>query len=733
MIVPSSLTRAVTVRIACAAMVAGGLGALTAAVAPGRWIVVSFLAVAALAAVVGLLRRGSRNAVTPTVAGLAVSALALTLGYGGPGGTPSLVFDGGTFGRLVQTAHEAVSQANGSFPPMASSTPIEMLLVAGAMVVYLLLDAVAVGLRAPAWSGLVAIALWVPTTVLGLPAPWWGFAISAIGYLMLLAASTTTATSGSNTLAERARVTSLTARYIAAVAVAALLVAPALAYLPAWASVTLPTLGNDVGGPVHISSDLDLRSDLGSRSGQVILTYTTTSPDIGPLRVFTMTTFNGRSWSDPEAPATDLVPVVSGGPLVPVGADPPAAAGVGVQVTIGRLQDVHLPITIAPREVTIAGSWSYDAARDEVLGRQPTTAGMSYSMSASIPTWTAAQLAAAGRIADVPVESLTVPQTSKTSAVRLIAQKVTAGATTPYEQAVALQNYFRDSRNFTYDTTVAPVVSDDAVWDFLQGKRGYCVHFATAMTVMARMLGIPARIAVGFLPGQANGTTYTVTGKQTHAWPELYFAGAGWVRFEPTPAVQTGLAPAWTSPATAPGSTPSPSATSESSHPQSSSIPTVAPTAGSAGTAGSTTSWPLGWPWSGGAVAIAVLGTALGLLGLRRRRRAANLDPEAAWATLRKQITTWGVEWSDASTPRAVVAAVTRRVRDAGAELTQAEHAALHTLATAVEDRRYAPEPSEPTSSDLRRQVTVVSSAVARAVSDRPARDGGPNALPAAP
>ncbi len=730
MIVPSSLTRAVAVRIACVAMVAGGLGTLTAAVEPGRWLVVSFLALTAAAGVVGLLRRGSRNAAIPTVVGFALGALGLALGYGGPGGTFSMVLDGRTIGHLVEAAHEAASQANGSFPPMASSTPMEMLLVAGSLVVYLLLDAVAVGLRAPAWSGLVAVALWVPTTALGLPAPWWGFVLSAVGYLMLLAASTTPVTNGSNTLAERARMTSLTARYIAAVAAATLLVAPALAYLPTWASVTLPTWGNDAGGAVRISSDLDLRADLGSRSGQVILTYTTASPDIGPLRVFTMTTFDGRSWSDPGTPASDLVPVVSGGRLAPIGADAPTPPGVGVQVTIGRLQDVHLPITIAPREVTIAGSWSYDATRDEVLGRQPTSAGMSYSMSASLPTWTAAQLAAAGRLADVPVESLAVPQTSKTSAVRLVAQKVTAGATTPYEQAVALQNYFRDSRNFTYDTTVAPVVSDDAVWDFLQGKRGYCVHFATAMTVMARMLGIPARIAVGFLPGQANGTTYTVTGRQTHAWPELYFAGAGWVRFEPTPAVQTGLAPAWTSPATASGPTPSASATSESSHPASSSIPTIAPTAGAAGTTGSTGSWAPGWPWGGGAAAAVVVGTVLGFLGLRRRRRSATLGPEEAWATLRRQISGWGVQWTDASTPRAVVAAVTRRMHDAGADLTQGEHAALHDLAAAVEDLRYAPAPSEPTPIELRRQVTMVTAAVARAVSGRPARDGDPNALP---
>lgn len=727
---PATLTRSVVVQIACVAMVAGGLGALTAAVEPGRWIVMAFAAVTAIAAMVGLLRRGSRHAAMPTLAGLALSALGLLLGYGGPGGAAQLLLDAGTLGRVVATAHEAATQANASFPPMPSSRPIEMLVVAGALAVYLLLDAVAVGLRAPAWSGLVALGLWVPTTLLVLPAPLWAFVISATGYLLLLAASTASGSNAANSLAERARVTSFTARYIAAVAAATLLVAPALTHLPIWASVTLPTLGGDVGGPVRISSDLDLRADLGSRSGQVILTYTTAAPDLGPLRVFTMTNFNGRSWSDPDSPANDLVPVVPGEPLVPVGVDAPAPASAAVRVTIARLQDVHLPITISPRSVTIGGRWEYDATRDQVIGRQTTSAGLTYSMSASIPTWTSAELAAAGRGGDVPAEALDVPLTSRTAAVREVAQRVTAGATTPYEQAVALQNYFRDTRNFTYDTTVAPVTSDDAVWDFLQEKRGYCVHFATAMTVMARMLGIPARIAVGFLPGQPTGTTYTVTGKQTHAWPELYFAGAGWVRFEPTPAVQTGLAPAWTSPGTAPAASPSPSATADSAPVPTSSAPTTAPAAGAGGATGSVSSWPAGWPWIGGLV---LLGSALGLVGLRRHRRRTTIDPEEAWASLRRRTSGAGVQWTDASTPRAVVASVTRRVSELGGALSDEELAALRSLAAAVEDLRYAPHPAEPGGVDLRRHVDAVASAISRAVSGRPARDAGPTVLPSAP
>ena len=114
---------------------------------------------------------------------------------------------------------------------------------------------------------------------------------------------------------------------------------------------------------------------------------------------------------------------------------------------------------------------------------------------------------------------------------------------------MALQTFFHATSNFTYDTHVAPARSDDAVWDFIQSTHGYCVQFATSMTIMARTLGIPARVAVGFLPGEAGDDgRYVITGRESHAWPELYFQDYGWVRFEPTPAIQTGALPVWSDP-----------------------------------------------------------------------------------------------------------------------------------------------------------------------------------------
>src|SRR5690606_28639518 len=94
----------------------------------------------------------------------------------------------------------------------------------------------------------------------------------------------------------------------------------------------------------------------------------------------------------------------------------------------------------------------------------------------------------------------------------------------------------------------------------------YCEQFAASMAIMARSLGIPARVAVGYMPGSNVGdNTWEVKVHDAHAWPELYFEGFGWIRFEPTPSQQTGSPPSWTESAQAPA--PAPSPTTETSRP----------------------------------------------------------------------------------------------------------------------------------------------------------------------
>ncbi len=112
-----------------------------------------------------------------------------------------------------------------------------------------------------------------------------------------------------------------------------------------------------------------------------------------------------------------------------------------------------------------------------------------------------------------------------------------AGATTDLERVQALQSFFLDPSRFTYDLDVALDQSIDDMNTFLTIGRGYCQQFASTFAAMARSLGIPTRVAVGFTWGDWDEARqeYVVSGKHAHAWPEVYFSGVGWIIFDPTP------------------------------------------------------------------------------------------------------------------------------------------------------------------------------------------------------
>jgi transglutaminase-like putative cysteine protease len=134
--------------------------------------------------------------------------------------------------------------------------------------------------------------------------------------------------------------------------------------------------------------------------------------------------------------------------------------------------------------------------------------------------------------------------------IRDVAAQVTAQATTPYDQARALQDWFRTQ--FQYSLTVQRGHSNDAMLNFLSIKKGYCEQFSATFAAMARSLGLPARVMVGFTQGQLRSDgLYHVAGRHAHAWDEVWFDGYGWVMFDPTPGrgapgaeQHTGVAPA---------------------------------------------------------------------------------------------------------------------------------------------------------------------------------------------
>lgn len=127
--------------------------------------------------------------------------------------------------------------------------------------------------------------------------------------------------------------------------------------------------------------------------------------------------------------------------------------------------------------------------------------------------------------------------------VGTLAKELTKDAATMYDKVTAIESYLNSSPEFRYSKVdvVAPLLDQDYVDQFLfESKVGYCDNFSTAMVVLLRTLGIPARWAKGFSPGTAipsfnSRKTYEIKNLNAHSWPEVYFAGYGWVPFEPTP------------------------------------------------------------------------------------------------------------------------------------------------------------------------------------------------------
>lgn len=125
--------------------------------------------------------------------------------------------------------------------------------------------------------------------------------------------------------------------------------------------------------------------------------------------------------------------------------------------------------------------------------------------------------------------------------IKSLAQQITANAPTMYDKVVALETYLRQS--YTYDVNIiSPPRGQEATsWFLFQERRGFCNYFATAMTLMARELGIPARMAAGYTNGRLDTKTsqWEIDGVDAHAWTQVYFAGYGWINFEPTPSFST--------------------------------------------------------------------------------------------------------------------------------------------------------------------------------------------------
>lgn len=744
--------RTVVTSALVAVAVAASLAALTTVVNAGPWVRDGFVAIALVSAVCCAARialdrgRGEPSAppraLLPTLAGLLVGAWYLLARFGAPTQDFDPVVGTAAVDRLVARLGTAGEIIRSESAPVDPTPPLALLLVGGALLVLLVADVLAGGLRAPGAAGLPLLGLWAPALVLDGRVPWTTFVVTVACLLLLLAVD------GDPVVAARRAPRGPAARRAAgrraAGAVAAALAVATVGLLVGGASSagvglagSWTRLFSSTGATVRLADDLDMERSLGERSGEVVLRYDTGPGDnIGPLRLFTLTAFDGGNWrrgnerSGEDFGAGDL--------LWPegVGDTTLAVEPRQVDVTVGTLRERRLPLPGEPRRVAIDDGWGYDSQRDEVVGGDSTDEGTTYTLEIlDRPLSPEALRDDAGADVDDP-NYTEVPASAHAEDVAALTREVVGEAGTRYDQAVALQAYLRDTTRFTYSTEVPEGATGDPVWDFLQHRTGYCVQYATAMTVMARTLGIPARLAVGFLPGTSTGgTTYEVTGRRSHAWPELYFPGEGWVRFEPTPAVQAGPVPVYANPALGGGGNPLPVPTAAAEVPQreapvQAATPLPSTSASSPAARTDDTSIP-GWVWAATAAGgLLLLGGATAWLLLRRRSTVVpTLDAEHAWARVVAVLADHGIELPPATTLRRAPGAVAEAV-DArqGARLSEEALDALSRLAAAAEQERYARTFTPPSTADLAELVDVAATGVAEALSARPARAGGPSA-----
>jgi transglutaminase-like putative cysteine protease len=684
-----------------------GMGTLSGLVAAGSWMTSATVATV-LVLVVAALTRHYGPAEWAPVAGLLTALVVIGVGYGGPGTGPALP-SLETPGRVIDLIGEGLRTIVEGQIPVVADRGLELVLVAAAALAAVVLDALALALRMAGLAGVALAALWAPTLVFERPPSTVSLMLGAAAWLVLL--WLTRDTRGPD--AGLRREVPLAAVITIGVALAAVLLGPLAAALPGYGTVRLPaTWGEGIGGTsrLSLSDDLNLRASLNGQSGSLVLQYTSDVADVGPLRTATLMAFDGQRW-EPGSAADDQQSL--DGVLWP-GPSTTELTG-NLDVVLVKLDQPSLPIPLDPRAVSVSGTWRYDPIRDEVIGNA--TPGLTYHVSIGPRDLSAdalradhAETVAAG------APALQVPDTPFASRIADLAHQVVGDATTTYDQAMALQSYFRGS-DFRYATDLPPAQTNDPLWDFLNSRQGYCVQYATAMVVMARDLGIPARIGIGFLPGErdANGTV-SVTADRAHAWPELWFANAGWVRFEPTPAVRTGAPPAYADPAIATLPT-SPAETIPTSTPGA--TPSVSPTTSGAGTAGSTGRTGSALPWlAAGAVLVAALAAAGATVS--RRRRHPVWGPEEAWARLRRDAARVGVTWSDATTPRRAAEVLHAAMPDVPDGVG---HQAVDQLASAVQAHRYAPDPHRASAAELAGWVARASEALSAA-----RRDASPSA-----
>ncbi|NJP51049.1 transglutaminase domain-containing protein [Streptomyces sp. SBST2-5] len=747
------------VRLTLAAWLATLLAAsaLLPLVKPATWIIQAAFLLAVQSGVGAAARRVPLPRPLTVAAQALVTLLLMTLVFAREHAFAGVLPGPDAFRSLAELLERGGEDVSRYAIPAPLTDGIRLMLIGGVLIIGLLVDVLAVTFRSAAPAGLPLLALY--SVAAGLSdggSDWVWFLLAAAGYLMLLLAE------GRDRLSAWGRVFSgtsrgpgeptgpaapvRTGRRIGVLALGIALVVPL--GLPAMNGGLLDPAGAGVGsGPggggtiSAVNPLVSLRDSLNVDEDRQVMSVRTEIENLSDLylRIVSLDDFDGTTWKPSKRSIT----------TVPEGAFP-TPAGLGPDVarkefatTISTAEwygQDWLPMPYPPSGVDIRGNWRYEPVGMTLVGDHgQNTRDLTYSVRGLDVRPTAKQLSDAPAPPPALRREYTELPDSLPSVVSRTAREVTQGAKTPYDQAVKLQDYFAVTGGFEYDTQVDVGSGSRAIARFLRDKQGFCVHFSFAMASMARSLGIPARVAVGFAPGtpQADGTV-SVGLRDAHAWPELYFEGVGWTRFEPTPT--RGSIPAYTVPDTDDSQLPDPARPSAQ---ESSSAPSAAPSqsescpveqrkldGGCPGESaqaalpgdGDGPKWYalLMWALAG----LAVLAVPLTPLLWRLRTRAVRLgahgrsDADAAphimavWDELIDTAWDYGILPDESLTPRKAAARIVRL-----GHLDEAAAASVHRVAGAVEQVLYAPQPRPVAglTEDVRRVITGLRSTAGRA------------------
>ncbi len=262
-------------------------------------------------------------------------------------------------------------------------------------------------------------------------------------------------------------------------------------------------------------------------------------------RLVSLSRFDGESW---EAAPRALAQL--GHPDEEIPSSAPLEGNVsrlGQTFDLHNLAGLSLPAAGQPRFITVTGRGALeggllgDIESGDLRVEGGSVKGVVYTVHSVLPRVTYAQLLTAPVGIPPGPDYLAVPGGLSPEVEDLLAGWIAAAeAETDFEVALALQDRLLA---FEYNEAVEAGASKDYLTQFLlETRAGFCQQFATAFALLARAAGLPTRVAVGFLPGEADPgleDLYTVRGTDAHAWPEVYFEDYGWIAFEPTPRAET--------------------------------------------------------------------------------------------------------------------------------------------------------------------------------------------------